>query len=184
MPDDHPVEPRLFSARKPSPTRSRARRVLVIDDNEAIHADFRRIFAPESAAATSLDALSKSLFGEPTEGTKDVVSFLVDCEGQGADGIARVERQLTAGDPYQVAFVDIRMPPGMHGVETTKRLWQVDPHLQVVLCTAYSDFRWDEVASYLGTTANLHLLRKPFSPSEVRRMADVLTTRAIRLRRE
>ena len=75
------------------------------------------------------------------------------------------------------------MPPGWNGAGTTKQLWRIDPHLQVVICTAYSDFRWADVMSFLGTTENLSLLRKPFKPDDVRKMADVLGTKAARLRR-
>ena len=78
------------------------------------------------------------------------------------------------GRPYALAFVDIRMPPGIDGVETTARLWKADPDLQVVLCSAYADYSWEEVARRLGINQRLLILRKPFDNIEVRQMAHAL----------
>src|SRR5690606_28643311 len=114
---------------------------------------------------------------------RDEPTYAVDFTTQGLEAVELAQARMDEGKPYCVAFVDMVMPPGINGVETTKMLWAIDPHVQVVLCTAYSEFRWDEVTAYLDNTTSLHLLRKPFSPSEVRRMADVLATKTLRLRR-
>jgi hypothetical protein len=42
-------------------------------------------------------------------------------------------RESQQGRPFALAFVDMRMPPGWDGLETIKRLWQVESQLQVVL---------------------------------------------------
>ena len=73
--------------------------------------------------------------------------FHVDSACQGQEGLALVQQSIQSNQPYAVAFVDIRMPPGWDGVETTQKLWEVDPTLQVVICTAYSDYSWDELIS-------------------------------------
>jgi hypothetical protein len=31
------------------------------------------------------------------------------------------------------------------GVETTQHMWAIDPDIQIVLCTAYSDYSWGEM---------------------------------------
>jgi signal transduction histidine kinase len=148
------------------------RRVLVIDDNPAIHEDFQKILAtPEGS--TSLDALESVLFGAP-QTRSGPYHFEVDTASQGEEGVKLVREALRDGRPFAVAFVDIRMPPGIDGVETTARLWQEDPDLQVVLCSAYADYSWEEVAHRLGINQRLLILRKPFDNIEVRQMAHAL----------
>ncbi|MDB5580756.1 MAG: diguanylate cyclase, partial [Bradyrhizobium sp.] len=77
--------------------------------------------------------------------------------------------------PYALAFIDTRMPPGWDGVETIERLWQVDPKLQVALCTAYSDYSWEALSQRLDLGDRLLILKKPFDNIEIRQMASALT---------
>ena len=74
-----------------------------------------------------------------------------------------------------MAFVDVRMPPGWDGVETITRLWRVYPNLQVVVCTAYSDYSWNDIERRLGQSENLLILKKPFDNIEVIQLAHALT---------
>ncbi len=148
-------------------------RVLVIDDNPAIHQDFLKILAtPESTAA--LEAMETVLFGAPQVST-GAYRFEVDTASQGEEGIRRVRQARGEGRPYALAFVDIRMPPGMDGVDTTLQLWREDEDLQVVLCSAHADYSWEEVTHKLGISQRLLILRKPFDNIEVRQMAHALT---------
>ena len=68
--------------------------------------------------------------------------FEIDLALQGKEGLQRVQQALAEGRPYAMAFIDVRMPPGWDGIETTGRIWRVDPDLQVVICTACSDYPW------------------------------------------
>jgi PAS domain S-box-containing protein len=148
-------------------------RLLVIDDNPAIHEDFRKIFAIDTAG-DDLDAAEAALFGEaPVASTRPV--FAIDSAYQGAEGLAHVEAAVAAAAPYAMAFVDVRMPPGWDGIETVARIWKVDPDLQVVLCTAYSDYSWDEMIAKLGMSDRLVILKKPFDNIEVVQLANALT---------
>jgi PAS domain S-box-containing protein len=148
------------------------RRVLVIDDNAAIHDDFRKILSPRSAAA--LDATEAALFGSSAPAIEQA-QFEVDSAYQGQEGAELVKKALEAGRPYALAFVDVRMPPGWDGVETTQKLWELDPNLQVVLCTAYSDYSWDEMLEKLGHSDGLLILKKPFDAVEALQLAQALT---------
>lgn len=74
-----------------------------------------------------------------------------------------------------MAFVDVRMPPGWDGVETAAHLWEAAPDLQVVICTAYSDYSWDEMIGQFGTNDRLVILKKPFDNIEVLQLACALT---------
>jgi two-component system, NtrC family, sensor kinase len=149
------------------------RRILVVDDNPAIHEDFRKILCPPPAS-TALDAMEEALFGE-TRGAAPAQGFEVDSAYQGQEAIERVRAALAEGRPYALAFVDIRMPPGLDGVETVGRIWKEDEDLQVVLCSAYADYSWEEMTQKLGSSQRLLMLRKPFDNIEVRQLAHALT---------
>jgi len=149
------------------------RRILVIDDNRAIHEDFRKILAgPEGHSA--LDDFEASLFGEKSAGTR-LPLFEVDSAYQGQEGLERVRQALQEGRPYSVAFVDVRMPPGWDGIETAARLWEASPDLQVVICTAYSDYSLGEMLEKLGDSDRLLILKKPFDNVEALQLANALT---------
>ncbi len=149
-------------------------RILVIDDNQAIHQDFAKILMKACREDTSLDDLEEALFGEART-REEPPGFRLDFATQGAEGLTMVEQALAEGQPYTLAFVDSRMPPGMDGIETVQGLWQRDQELQIVLCTAYTDYSWQEIRSTLGETDNLLILKKPFDNMEVLQMAHSLT---------
>ncbi len=148
-------------------------KILVIDDNELIHADFRKILAGEGSSAASVDQAAAELFGTPQESATRL--FQVDTASQGEEGLALVKQAIEEGCNYTVAFVDVRMPPGWDGIETTERIWEVDPLLQIVLCTAYSDYSGDDILNRFGATDRLLILKKPFDSCEVLMMASALS---------
>jgi PAS domain S-box-containing protein len=150
------------------------RRVLVIDDNRAIHDDFRKILSPATAATAALDATETAVFGHLANAVQGT-QFEIESAYQGQEGMLLVKKALEAGLPYAMAFVDVRMPPGWDGVETTRRIWELDPNLQVVLCTAYSDYSWDEMFEKLGHRDSLFILKKPFDAVEAFELAYALT---------
>ena len=159
----------------PAKLESANHRILVIDDNPAIHEDFRKVLGPlDEHLVADLDADEAALFGD-TPGASRQWSFEIDSAMQGRDGLAMVERALAEGRPYATAFVDVRMPPGWDGVETIQHLWKSDPELQVVICTAYSDFSWEQITAKLGATDKLLILKKPFDNVEVLQFAHALT---------
>ncbi len=94
-----------------------------------------------------------------------------------------VEKSLAEGRPYAVAFVDIRMPPGWDGIQTVREIWSIDPEILIVLCSAYSDYSWDDIVAQLGRTDRFLILRKPFENVEVRQCAAALTERWLISRR-
>ncbi len=150
--------------------------MLVIDDNPAIHADVRKILCPPvSAAAASVDALEAELLGDPAAPARPTANFSVDSAHQGREGLVLVQKAAAESRPYAMAFVDVRMPPGWDGVETTLELWKVAPDLQIVICTAYSDYSWDEMLAKIGGTDRLVILKKPFDTIEVLQLANALT---------
>ena len=155
-----------------NPTKNR--RILVIDDNRSIHDDFRKILAPTNAAAAALDAAEEALFGSVTDPVVQT-QFEVHSAYQGLDGAALVQSALEAGHPFAMAFVDVRMPPGLDGIETTQKIWEIDPAIQIVLCTAYSDYSWGEMFEKVGRSDRLVILKKPFDTVEAFQLAHALT---------
>jgi two-component system NtrC family sensor kinase len=151
-------------------------RLLIIDDNHAIHEDFRKILIRKDASSNRFDAVSAEIFGEePAADSRSPNCFQLDSAYQGRDGLALVQQAVGLDTRYAMAFVDVRMPPGWDGVETTARIWEVDPDLQVVICTAYSDCSWEEMLKKLGRSDRLVILKKPFDSIEVLQLANSLS---------
>jgi two-component system NtrC family sensor kinase len=156
-----------------TPDTARNRRILVIDDNPAIHDDFRKILvAPEDTG--EFESLSDELFGDGNA-KRNVGGFDLESAFQGQEGLELVKRAVASARPYAMAFVDVRMPPGWDGVETTTKLWEAYPDLQVVICTAYSDYAWEDLIAKVGRSDRLVILKKPFDNVEVLQLANALT---------
>ena len=151
-----------------------SRRVLVVDDNAAIHEDFRKILGGNTESSAELLAAERLLLGEAAPGVARP-AFEIDTALQGQEGVARVRHALEEERPYAMAFIDMRMPPGWDGLETILRLWELDPHVQVVICSAHSDYDWTEVVARLDHSDKLLVIKKPFEPIEVLQCANALT---------
>lgn len=156
------------------PHPERPPRILIVDDNPSIHDDFRKILGVKSEAQAHFESVESELFGSP-DTSIDCRSFRIDSAYQGREAVEMVKKAVEASDPYVLAFVDVRMPPGWDGVETLGNLWKVEPELQAVICTAYSDYTWDEVTQRFGQKDNLLILKKPFETIEVLQMAHALS---------
>ena len=150
------------------------RRVLVVDDNAAIHEDFRKILGGNTESSAELLAAERLLLGDAAPGVARP-AFEIDTALQGQEGVARVRHALKEERPYAMAFIDMRMPPGWDGLETILRLWELDPHVQVVICSAHSDYDWTEVVARLDHSDKLLVIKKPFEPIEVLQCANALT---------
>ena len=148
-------------------------RILTIDDNASIHEDYRKVLLQRETNAQLSDAES-ILFGDPGETMRPphpFIEYQIDSAFQGEQGLELVKQSLANNTPYAVAFVDVRMPPGWDGIETVQRIWEVAPDLPVVLCTAHSDYSWDEIRSKLDRADQFLILKKPFDPIELRQVA-------------
>ncbi len=147
-------------------------RILVIDDNASIHQDYRKILVADETPLMS--AAEAGLFGAQMPETGRP-AFDVDSALQGRDGVECARAALAEGRPYSVAFVDMRMPPGWDGLETVEHLWKVDPDVQVVICSAYTDYDWLELLARLGHSDKLIVVKKPFEPIEILQCASALS---------
>ncbi|MGA3170186.1 MAG: response regulator [Chthoniobacteraceae bacterium] len=150
-------------------------RILVVDDNLAIHADFKKILHGGAGHSEQLDSAEAILFGDEMSPPNEIQEFEIDSAMQGREGLAMLHQAMEAGRPYAMAFVDVRMPPGWDGIETVARMWEAQPDLQVVICTAYSDYSWEDMMRRFGHSENLLILKKPFDNVEVLQLAHALT---------
>lgn len=156
-------------------------RILLVDDNEAIHEDIEAILSSHQANGDSeLLQLEDELFGGSISGSVDIladIKYEIDHAYQGEEAIRKVKEAAELGNPYALVFMDVRMPPGMDGIEAIQKIWQKYPFTEMVICTAYSDYSWDEIVKNLGSTDKLLFMKKPFDATALKQTALTLTTK-------
>ena len=142
-------------------------RVLIVDDQEEIHQDFEEMLTPGLAEA-STDDLAEAFASEVDE------SFLPDFEllhaRSGAEAYETIKRGLETVHPIAAAYIDIRMPPGMDGIETTRRIRKIDRNIEIVLMTAYTDKSLSEIVREMDLLHKLLYIRKPFAREEIQQI--------------
>ncbi len=155
-------------------------RILIVDDNPAIHEDLKEVLCPNKL--TTIDeettALEEELFSDDEDIASfepDIPDYEMDDAFQGDEAIAMVDEAEKEGNPYAVIFMDVRMPPGIDGIQTIHEIWKKHPNIEIIICTAYSDYSWDQILEKLGSTDSLLFMKKPFNTVAVRQMALSLT---------
>ena len=142
------------------------RRVLIVDDQPDIHVDFREMLGPDPVAS-ALGDLEDAFGGEPAA-FLPAFELLHASGGEEACNLLRDARG--SGRRIAVAFVDIRMPPGIDGVETTRRMRRIDSDIEIVLMTAYTDKSLSEIIHGMAAPHKLLYIRKPFSREEIQQI--------------
>ena len=159
------------------------RRILVIDDQkdvrEAIATAIRHSSSRDESKAL-VERMKSRLGGVVSEASaaspsRSTLDYEVDTAPGGMEGSEMARVTLDNGTPYSLVFVDMRMPGGWNGLETMKQIFEMDKKVQVVLCTAFSDYSWEEIVDTVGKRDNLLILKKPFDNVEVAQMALSLT---------
>lgn len=158
------------------------RRILVVDDNPSIHDDFRKILTCSSNTSADLEQSETQLFGS-TEFVHQQKGYDLDFASSGEESIDKVNQAMRDGKEFAMVFMDVRMAPGIDGVEATVKLLQLTRDLQIVICTAYSDYSWSEMHDRIGESDRVLILKKPFDNIEVLQCAAALTEKW-RLQRE
>ena len=157
-------------------------RILIVDDEPAMHESYRRCFAPvDTNNAGALSDMAAELFGDdapaPAGGGGEAVDFdAVHCM-QGLDAVAEIEAAIARGSPFAVAFIDVRMPPGIDGRETATRIRALDPNINLVIVTGFSDFSPIEISKVAGPADKIFYIAKPFEIAEVVQTATALGQR-------
>lgn len=155
-------------------------RILIVDDTPSIHGDYRLFL--ETPEEDSLAYAEAELFGDganPEAARSGATAFELSSAYQGQEALEMVKAAVKEGNRYRMAFVDMRMPPGWDGIETVEQLWRVDPGLDVVICTAFSDYSWSDISKRLGRSDRYLILKKPFEGIEVRQLAMSLVEKSV-----
>ncbi len=158
------------------------KRIMLVDDNASIHEDFRNLLNTTVLKKDSeTTALEDELFGdgdsENTPGDDILSEYIIDDAYQGEEAVAMANTASEEGRPYSLIFMDVRMPPGMDGLQTIKEIWNKHPDTEMVICTAYSDYSWEQIVQMFGQTGHLLFIKKPFDSVSVRQIALTLTTK-------
>lgn len=151
-------------------------RILVCDDDAALIEEYKRCLSQDFIAevgATTLTDLEKVLFGDETNDA-GAVSFDVETCDQGEDAVSAVEAAISAGKPFSIVFLDIRMPPGMDGIEAAKKIRELDPRVNIVVVTASIGPELDKLDSEIPPADKIFFFKKPFHSVECRQLAAAL----------
>lgn len=156
------------------------RRILIVDDQD----DLRELLSnfilktgdsnPISIVEKMKAKLSSSSMDLSKTKMKNI-DYQVATAENGITAYEMVQNALEKGFPYALIFLDMRMPPGWDGLQTMKKIFEIDKKVQIVLCTAYSDYSWREIVEQIGRRNNLLILKKPFDRMEVAQLALALT---------
>ena len=156
-------------------------RVLVVDDEPEIRDAYKQILCDTEAnlEMTGFHELRSRLFRKnPIEALRQAATRATSFEtvfcAQADEAVAAVKEALAGNKPFAVAFIDMRMPPGRDGVWAATQIRELDPALEIVICTAYSDADPGEIGGYVPPEDKLSYLQKPFHPHEVRQMTIAL----------
>ncbi len=160
------------------------KRILIVDDNVAIHEDFKDILqAYDFNNNLKIESIEKELFDDNSTPFSDeldrenVISYTIDDAYQGEQAIKMVDEADSEGYPYALVFMDVRMPPGIDGIQAVQDIWKKHPYIEVVICTAYSDYSWDEILKNFGRTDHLQFMKKPFDNTALQQTALTLVTK-------
>lgn len=146
---------------------SQNNRVLVMDDDEQLLEVYSEILKPKSSKGSSLMAFAE--VEEKAVPKNERMSFAVSTVNQGELGIEAVRQSLQDKQPFAMAFVDIRMPPGIDGLEAARRIRDLDDRIYIVIVTAYSDRSIDEINDIL--VHDVVFARKPLTKDEIFQLA-------------
>ena len=139
-------------------------RVLIADDDEHVLEAYQEAFSDTESTQQmqALEALAAELF-DPEESANDEPHFDVVACSQGEEAIALAEEAAREGNPFDVVILDVRMPPGIDGVEAGSRIRKLDPDVQIIFVSGYSDVPMDDLQSRVQPAVNLHYFHKPLS---------------------
>ena len=142
-------------------------RVLIVDDQEEIHKDFEEMLSP-GLAKSSTDELASVFESDEDE------SFLPEFEllhaRSGKEAYEKIKETKEELNPIAVAYMDVRMPPGWDGVETTRKIREIDEDIEIVIMTAYSSKPLSDIVRNIKLLHKLLYVRKPFAREEIQQM--------------
>ena len=151
-----------------APVRYANNRVLVVDDQHEIHDDFEEMLRPTYAQPATADDLAAAFVDQEETPFLPEFELLHASTGEEACSLIRAGRE--ANRPIAVAYVDIRMPPGIDGIETIRRVRTFDRDVEIVIMTAYTDKSLPEIVHDMELLHKLLYIRKPFVHEEIQQI--------------
>lgn len=155
-------------------------RILITDDNSAIHEDIASILSHNHGKNSDLSALDKELFGSDDANAinpDQIIQYRIDHAYSGEEAIEKVAKAQAENDPYALIFMDVRMPPGIDGIVAVQKIWEQYPNIEIIICSAYSDYNWENIIKIFGKTDKLMFLQKPFNRIAIQQMALSMVTK-------
>lgn len=158
----------MSASKDPSSDNPPSIRVLVADDDEHVLECYRDAFCEEEPTGhmLAIDALAAELFDPETDIVEETTFEVVACS-QGDEAVARATDAANEGQPFDVVILDVRMPPGIDGVEAGSRIRRLDPDVEIVFVTGYSDVPIEELQRRVPPPMKLHYFNKPISFSKL-----------------
>ena len=155
-------------------------RILVVDDNQAIHNDFNKILrgrGPELERQADLSDVEALLFAEPERPRLEhqPASYALDFALQASEAFDMIDEAEEGAQPYAILFTDVRMPPGFDGIWLVDKVLQRAPFTEIVIITAFADYTWEDLNQRFGWTDRILILRKPFDSITIKQIASTLT---------
>ena len=154
---------------------NRNTRVLIVDDQESIFADFQEMLGAKGRKRRSdeffEDFLPGAGGGEPSV---EAPSYELSYASSGDKAIALVRSAKEANNPFAVAYIDIRMPPGIDGIEAIQRIREFEKDLEIVIMTAYSDRPITDIVTNMELLHKLLYIRKPVAHEEIQQITRAL----------
>ena len=157
-------------------TSEEATRILAVDDEQPVREAYRAVLCTADAESDELAETEAELFGAPESAT-DKRPFDVTFAAQGEEAVAAVAASIAEERPFQLVFLDVRMPPGLDGVETARRIRQLDDQVNIVIVTGYSDNHPRDIATQVPPFDKLFYISKPFQALELQQFALALDTK-------
>ena len=154
-------------------------KILIVDDEKNVIDAYTKILNPNkpvSQKSSRFNELENKLFNDTPSSTNSI-NFELHCYNQGPVAVKAVRESIAQGKPFSVAFLDVRMPPGPNGVWTAKEIRQLDPYINIVMVTAYSDISPSEIAIQVPPPERLLYMQKPFHTHEIQQFASALTAK-------
>lgn len=97
------------------------------------------------------------------------------CAETGDQAIEMFDSAIINSEPYHLVILDLTVPKGMGGLETIKRLIELDPEVKAIVCSGYSN---DPVLANYREFGFSAMLVKPFRIQELRdTIEQVLSTK-------
>jgi CheY-like chemotaxis protein len=170
-------------------------RILIVDDEEEVRQAYCSILKPQYQT-DDIDEMAASLFDEQgsmaesddisaffeDDGAEMIVeeelqtgTYEIELASQGAEAVEKIREAIQEKKPYSLMFLDIRMPPGIDGVQAAREIRELDPEVEIVIMTAYSDYSYEEIVETVGNPDRLLYFHKPFKSSQILQLASSLT---------